>query len=94
MQKRKSILTSDFDHCFLCGRPAECAHHIFFGPNRKNSEREGFIVPLCNECHNMSDHAVHFNRMNDLSLKRKCERKFLENHSLEEFMSIIGRNYL
>lgn len=30
----------------------------------------------------------------DLRLKQDCQRKFEETHSREEFMAIIGRNYL
>jgi hypothetical protein len=29
-----------------------------------------------------------------LMLKRHCQMKFEETHSREEFMSLIGRNYL
>lgn len=30
----------------------------------------------------------------DLRLKQDCQRRFEEAHSREEFMAIIGRNYL
>lgn len=30
----------------------------------------------------------------DLRLKQDCQRRFEETHSREEFMAIIGRNYL
>lgn len=30
----------------------------------------------------------------DLRLKQDCQRKFEETHTREEFMAIIGRNYL
>ena len=36
----------------------------------------------------------HQDRQTDLLLKRECQRKFEETHSREEFMKIIGRNYL
>lgn len=36
----------------------------------------------------------HQDRQTDLLLKRVCQRKFEETHSREEFMEIIGRNYL
>ena len=95
----KSILADDNEHCYLCkikGRltPKECEHHIYFGPLRKTSERMGFKVPLCNKCHNMSDDSVHFNRKLDLMLKKQCQAVFELEHSREEFMSLIGRNYL
>ena len=94
MKVRRSIMTTDFDHCYLCGAPAECVHHIFFGPNRKISEREGFIVPLCNRCHNLSEEAVHFNHFKDRKLKMMCQAEYERTHSHGEFMRLIGRNYL
>ena len=96
----KSILTDDNEHCFLCWLihkrlvPKECEHHIYFGPLRKISERMGFKIPSCNKHHNMSDEAVHFNRELDLMLKGMCQKKFEETYSREEFMKLIGRNYL
>ncbi len=94
-----SILTEDNECCYLCNLEKrrtrrECVHHIFGGPLRSISERMGFKVPLCNRHHNMSDIAVHFNRDLDLILKRLCQAKFEETHSRQEFMRLIGRNYL
>lgn len=44
--KKESILTDDFDHCFMCGTPGiQHVHHIFGGPLRKVSEKWGFKVP-------------------------------------------------
>lgn len=87
-------MTDDMEHCFFCGRPTECIHHVFFGPNRKISEKNGFIVPLCNRCHNMSDTAVHFNREKDLFLKRECQKEYELTHTRDEFIRLIGRSYL
>ena len=92
---RKSILTDDLEHSFLSGLPAECIHHCFGGTGRRKiSEREGFIVPLTNAEHNMSDKAVHFNKELDLWLKRKCQAKYEETHTRKQFIRLIGRSYL
>ena len=92
---RKSILTDDFEHSYLSEKPAECIHHIYSGTGRRKiSEREGFIVPLTNAEHNMSDNAVHFNKTLDLYLKRLCQQKYEETHSREDFIKLIGRSYL
>ena len=70
-------------------------HHIYFGRGlRRVSDKNGFTVWLAAEWHNMSDKGVHFNRDLDLMLKRECQRKYEETHSREEFMRLIGRNYL
>ena len=92
---RKSILTDDLSVSYLSGKPTECIHHVFGGNGRRSiSEKYGFIVPLTNDEHNMSNTGVHFNRELDLMLKRECQKKFEESHSHDEFMRIIKRNYL
>jgi hypothetical protein len=42
----------------------------------------------------MSNDGVHFNRELDLKLKRACQAKYEETHSREEFIALIGRNYI
>lgn len=92
---KKSIITDDMEHCYFCGMPKEAIHHIYMGnPWRKISDKNGFIVPLCNYHHNMSNNSVHFNKDMDLTLKRACQTKFEQAHSREEFVRLIGRNYL
>ena len=94
--KRFSILTDDLEHSFLTPEvPAECIHHIYEGTGRRKiSEREGFIVPLTNRQHNMSNEAVHFNKKLDLYLKRLCQSIYEQTHTREEFIKLIGRSYL
>lgn len=92
---RKSILTDDLSVSYLSGKPTECIHHVFGGNGRRSiSEKYGFIVPLTNDEHNMSNYGVHFNKELDLKLKRKCQAKFEETHSREEFIRLVGKNYL
>lgn len=91
----KSIL-QDEKECYITKRTDNLhLHHIFFGTGlRKISDQNGFTVWLTAEYHNMSNKGVHFNRPFDLKLKQDCQRKFEETHSREEFMALIGRNYL
>ena len=93
---RKSILTDNLEVSYLSGMPAECIHHIYEGTGRRKiSEREGFIVPLTNREHNMSNNAVHFNKKLDLYFKQLCQSKWESmGHSREEFIKLIGRSYL
>lgn len=93
---RKSILTDDFERCYLCGGRKQCVHHIFEGNGRRQiSEEMGFIVPLCNACHNMSQWAVHFNKPLDLKLKQVAQERYERNGGTREyFIKRIGRNYL
>jgi len=83
--------------CYLCGSTnwIEC-HHVFGGANRKISERYGYVVDLCHFCHNEPPNGIHFNRENELKLKREFEQKFLDenNATIKDFIAIFGRNYL
>ncbi len=70
-------------------------HHIYYGTaNRKVSDKHGFWVWLRADWHNMSDYGVHFNPEFDLYLKRICQRAYEETHSREDFIRLIGRDYL
>lgn len=68
-------------------------HHIYFAAKRKISDQNGFVVPLCQECHT-GNGGVHFNIELDNKLKETCQRKFEELHSHDEFMSLINKNYI
>lgn len=76
--------------CALCWRPAVNRHHVFGAANRKHSEAYGLVVDLCYDCHAM----VHRDYQEGLKLKRQFQAFFLETHSMDEWMSVFGRNYL
>ena len=91
----KSIIQTEKE-CYVCKNTYDLhCHHIFFGNgNRKISEKYGLKVWLCPRHHNLSNEGVHFNKQLDIIIKQIAQKKFEETHSREEFMSIIGRNYL
>ena len=92
----KSIL-QDEKKCFMCGATyALHKHHIFFGANRKNSEKYGLWVWLRWDYHIAdSPHATpHNDKPTDDWLKRMAQRRFEETHSRAEFMRIFGRSWL
>ena len=95
----KSIIQNEKE-CYFCKDFRVEEHHIFFGTaNRKISEKYGFKVWLCNLHHTGSisgirEYAVHFNRDKDLELKEMCQKIYEKNHTREEFIRLIGRNYL
>ena len=71
-------------------------HHIFFGTaNRKISEKQGFKVWLTSEEHR-GTYGVHgkYGRDLDIKLKRDAQRKYEETHTREDFIKLIGKNYL
>lgn len=95
-----SLLQQDREYCYLCDKDGIYnnyflqKHHIFHGPNKNNSEREGLYVALCVAHHEYGPQAVHTNRQVELDLKREAQQIFEETHSHEEFMAIFGKNYL
>lgn len=97
----KSIMQTDKEYCYLCGRNASAdyygldEHHIFFGTaNRKLSEKYGLKVYLCHDrCHL---NGVHKNAEIDKKLKAEAQRIAMEHYQWteEEFIKIFGRNYI
>ena len=85
------------EKCYLSGSSYNIhRHHIYFGSGyRKISEANGFTVHLRADYHNASNRGVHCgNKKLDLFLKKKCQEEFEKTHTREEFMALIGRNYL
>lgn len=89
----KSILQKS-KFCFICGTDRDIEkHHIYFGPLRSISDKNGFVVCLCRE-HHRGAKSPHQDRNTDLILKRMCQRRYELDHTHEEFMQLIGRNYV
>lgn len=82
--------------CFVCHTTQNLnLHHIFFGTaNREISDENGFVCYLCIYHHHMSKEGVHRNRELDLQIRRITQAKFEETHTRDQFMALIGRNYL
>ena len=72
-------------------------HEVFFGTaNRQKSIRDGLVIFLTPELHNMSNNGIHFNRNFDIAVKRAGERAWMEYYgkTIEEFRKEYGKNYL
>jgi hypothetical protein len=72
-------------------------HEVFYGnPNRQKSIRDGLVVFLTPEEHNMSSRGAHFNIEFDFYLKRIAEERWCEYYgkTVEDFIKEYGRNYL
>lgn len=87
---RYSILTKKFEKCYCCEGEKEHIHEIYKGRNRKISIKNGFCIPICSKCHEKTENDANFLR----KLQIICQQKYEETHTREEFMKIIGRNYL
>lgn len=100
--KNRSIIHKQDGTCYLCLKlyfdyrthKVLHKHHVFGGPNRNASEQEGFYCWLCLEHHVLGPEAVHNNISMMRLLQRDAQRKYEETHTREEFMAIIGRNFL
>lgn len=98
---KQSILHQRDGTCFLCILNSDYRyhkvlheHHIFGGANRPISEAEGLKVYLCVPHHVDGPEAVHNNADNMLLLRQIGQKGFEKTHSREEFMELIGKNYL
>lgn len=88
----KSIITDNFDVCYVCGKPRQQFHHIMNGAYRKKSEKYGLIVPICEQCHR----EVHDSPDQELNKKLKAiaQADFMKDHSFAEWLRIFGKSYL
>lgn len=102
----KGIVTEYNDYCLFCGRPTEAKHHLVFGKgNRTLSEKDGLVIPCCNNCHNMGEllERIHDNPMAEkLSKiigqlaweKRKVAKGMSEAEARENYRLRFGESYL
>lgn len=92
----KSIIQSK-KKCYICSAETGIhEHHIYFGTGkRKISEEHGFKVWLCQN-HHQGTYGVHGTKGHelDLFLKQTCQKKYEESHTRNEFIKLIGKNYL
>ncbi len=91
-----SVFTDNLYRCVITGSEGSGLfgihiHHIFGGPNKKNSEQYGFLIPLRYDWHDMENYGIHFNKELDLKYKRKCQEYWLEHYGTrEEFIKVFG----
>lgn len=82
--------------CYVCRTTTNLQdHHICYGTaNRKQSEKYGLKVWLCQE-HHTGNTGVHFNKDLDIHLKKIAQEHFeAEIGSREDFRASFGRSYL
>lgn len=93
---RYSVLTNDLDRCIFCGAPDPDIHEVFGGSNRQVSMANGFCVPLCRWHHLMvtNPDKTALGWYIDHDLKEKCQKHYEKDHTREEFIKLVGKNYL
>lgn len=91
----KSVL-QEVKECYVCNTTYNLHdHHIIYGTaNRKQSEKYGLKVWLCQE-HHTGSCGVHFNKDLDMHLKKLAQMHF-EAHigARNEFIRVFGKSYL
>lgn len=99
---QQSILHKKDGTCYLCIRLHEDyrrhndihEHHAFGGPNRDASEATGLKVYLCPAHHLSGPEAAHVNIHSMRLIQQDAQAAYERTHSREEFMHLIGRNFL
>lgn len=93
-----SIIKNDEKgRCYICGKEGITErHHIFFGSNRKKSEKYGLTVYLCHNCHNEPPNGVHFNKAVNARLRAEAQQEAVLyfNWTTAEFIKEFGKNYI
>ena len=89
----KSII-QEKKECYICKSQQwlEC-HHIFAGTaNKKQSEKYGLKVYLCNSCHRQAQLVYD----SGLELKQVAQQIAMKHYgwTVGEFRKIFGKNYL
>ena len=87
----KSIMTEDFENCFVCGKPAQQWHHVMNKADKKKSEKYGLLIPVCAKCHSrIHDTDEELNKQ----IKKIAQADFMMEHSFGLWMKEFGKNYI
>lgn len=88
----KTILQTDLDVCFVCGkRGATDWHHVFNGAMKKRSEEDGMMIHIHRGCHRF----LHEHPMSNETMKKRAQRKWEETYGdREAFIERYRKNYL
>ena len=89
----KSILTDDFEHCYICGAPYPQIHHIMNKYDKERSEKWGLLVPLC-MTHHTGMFGVHTHPDLMLEMRKTGQKKFEELYGHDKWMEEFGKSYL
>lgn len=84
-------MTSDWEHCFICGREQQQVHHIFNKYDKKRSEKYGLLIPICCKCHSdIHDRNESLNK----KIKQLAQEKFELMYSRELWIQEFKKSYL
>ncbi len=94
MSRTRSVIVDDMEHCVCCGKEMIQIHHIFYGTaNRKLSDQDGYVIPLCHN-HHTGKEGIHFNKDMDEYWKQIAQKHYEKHHSRQAFIKRYGRSWL
>lgn len=83
------------ERCVICGSVKVDRHHIFCGTsNRKQSDKHGYVIPLCRE-HHTGGNGIHRNRGLAMVWMQIAQAHY-EKHIGDRlsFINEFGKSYL
>lgn len=85
-QRDKGIIKEGI--CEFCGRYSKQLdpHEVYGGSNRKRSIKNKFVKLLCRKCHDNEEIIK--------QLKIDTQKEYMKTHTKEEFIKLIGKNYI
>lgn len=85
-QRDKDITKSGL--CEFCGKFSKRLdpHEVYGGSNRQRSIKYKFVKLICTQCHK--------NEETIKQLKINTQKEYEKKHTREEFIKLIGKNYL
>lgn len=87
----KSIMTDDYEHCFVCGKEAQQWHHVMNKADKKKSEKYGLLIPVCAKCHSrIHDTDEELNKQ----IKKIAQADFMKEYTFADWLRIFGKSYL
>ena len=91
------MITNYNNYCLLCGKPKVDDHHLVFGiANRKLSDQDELIIPVCREHHEFLHKYSPVSRIiGQLAYERdKCADGYSVDAARESFRIRYGKSYL
>ena len=107
MARGKSLLSDEEEpQCLICNTTMNLeVHHVYNGPYRSKSDKDGCWCYLCVYHHRESNNAIHRNPVRAKWLKAYCQRKWEKRYAESfpsipkvdargEFIKMYGKSYL
>ena len=89
-KNRYSIITNNFNECYLCNEKKSDIHETIGGCNRIKSIKWGLTIPICRRCHRQLEDDQELKS----SIQKLGQKVFEAKYNHELFMQEFKKNYL